>query len=142
MEKYYKKPVSLFTCGRGKRTLKLQTLPIFNLCIMSHRKNEEETLPINIIQVVAPPTPLKKSKCKNSMELKKSFLRLGILIKIILLKNLMDLRFHKFWKFPKKILEINAQCNITWVSLSFRKFHALYCNSKRRRKFIKSCNFV
>ena len=114
MEKYYKKPVSLFTCGSGKRTLKLQTLSIFNLCIKSHRKNEEERLPINIIQVVAPPTPLKKSKCKNSMELKKkSFLRLGILINIILLKNLMDLHFHKFWKFPKKLLEINAQCNIT-----------------------------
>ena len=42
------------------------------------------------MQVVAPPTPLKKSKRKNSRKLKtkESFLRLGILINIILLKNL------------------------------------------------------
>ena len=70
MEKYYKKPVSLFKCGSGKRTLKLQTLPTFNLSIKSHRQNEEERLPINIVQVVAPPTPLKKWKCKNSRKLK------------------------------------------------------------------------
>ena len=46
---------------------------------------------INIIEVVAPSSPLKKSKCKNSRELKEiqeSFLRLGISINIILIKNL------------------------------------------------------
>ena len=55
----------------GKEHLKLQNLPIFNLYIKSYRSNEEERFPINIVQVVAPPTPLKKSKCKNSKELKK-----------------------------------------------------------------------
>ena len=51
----------------------------FKLCL---HLNEKERLHINIVQVVAPPTTLKKSKCKYSRELKKmqeSFLRLGIL---------------------------------------------------------------
>ena len=75
----------------------------------SHQWNEEKSLHINIVQVVAPPSSLKKSKCKNSRELKKTqelFLRLGILINIILIKSLsinMDLHFQKFRKFSKKI---------------------------------------
>ena len=86
MEKYYKKPVSLFKCGSGNFGAK--ELWSFKLCL---HLNDEERLHINIVQVVAPPTTLKKSKCKYSRELKEiqeSFLRLGILIKIILLKNL------------------------------------------------------
>ena len=36
MEKNYKKLVSLFKFGGGKRTLKLQTVPLLNLPITSH----------------------------------------------------------------------------------------------------------
>ena len=89
MKKYYKKLVSLFKFPVGKRTLKLQTFPTLNLPITSHQYNKEERLQINFVQVVAPPSPLKKSQCKTSRKLKKiqeSFLRLRILINIILIK--------------------------------------------------------
>ena len=107
MKKYYKKLVSLFKFPIGKRTLKLQTFPTLNLPITSHQYNKEERLQINFVQVVAPLSPLKKSKCKTSRKLKKiqeSFLRLRILINIILIK----------W--------INMQCNINWVICHLKSF--------------------
>ena len=44
MEKYYKKPVSLFKFRDVRTMLKLQTVPTLNLPIKSHRQNEEKRL--------------------------------------------------------------------------------------------------
>ena len=69
---------------------------------------------INIAEVVAPPSPLKQSKCKNSRELKEiheSFLRPRILINIILIKNLSinhGFAFLEIQEVSKK--DISNQC--------------------------------
>ena len=60
--------------------------------------------------------------------MQESFLDPEILIKIILIKNLNinhGFAFEEIQEVSKKIYAINAQCNINWASLWFRKLHPL-----------------
>ena len=61
---------------------------------------------MNIIQVVVPPPPLNKSKCKNFNELQKIEEFLVSIVTVI--TKLMDLYFQKLLKFPRKVQTINA----------------------------------
>ena len=66
---------------------------------------------MNIAQVVVPPSPLNKSKCKNFNELQQiEELLVSI---VIIIKKLMDLYFQKLLKFPRKVQTIKAQCGNT-----------------------------
>ena len=80
----------------------------------------------------------------NWKKIQESFLSLVTLTSIVLIKILSishGFAFAKVQKVSKK--DINSQRgNITWVTLSFRKLHALWQNSKRRRKCSKWYHFV
>lgn len=62
-------PLSLLNGKRGKKTLRLQTIPSINLQIKSHQSNERERQDISIAQVVVLPSPFNKSKYKNFSKL-------------------------------------------------------------------------
>ena len=100
--------------GRKFGSWKLFLQQTCQLTLTSKTKNKKGC--INIVQIVVPPTPLNKSKCKNFNELQK-FEELLVSI-VIIIKKLMDLYFQKLLKFPKKVQTINAQCNNTWQKVT------------------------
>ena len=101
------------------------------LCFLLH---------MNIAEVVAPSSLLKKSKCKNSRELKniqESFLRLGILINIILIKNLSinhGFTFPKIQEVSKK--DISNQCSMqhNLSQFAIQKFTRIVLEFKTQEK--------